>query len=192
MNEELDRLNIKLKDYFGSVSTGEPNWRVVYSNDQFEDRYGDYEDRTPEGLLIRRVSEWRHVPKYSQWIVDKWVLEALVEVPLGTLEIDTKLTYEPMYGFPHIDKKPRIPIWAACKLLIDGVNEKVGITVGARYKDPESNPREAVHYKQEELKRIEEDLYGNETDIGDALAYREGVGFTTSKIKSGEKVIENG
>jgi len=187
MNEELNILNTRLKDYFGQVTTGEANWRVVYSNDQFEDRHGEYEDRTPEGLLIRRVTEWRNVPKYRQWIQDKWVLEALVEVPLGTLELGTKLTYEPMYAFPHIDKQPRIPIWAAVRLLIDSVNEKVGVTVGARYKDPESNPQEAAVHKDAELARIQEDLFGNETDIGDALAYRQGVGFTTSKIKSGEE-----
>ena len=186
--ESVDTLNNRMRDYYGIVSTGQANWRLVWSNDQFEDRFGEYEDKTPEGIFIRRVKEWRRVPKYRQWIRDKWVLEALVEVPHGTIELATKLTYEPMYAFPHIDRQPRVPIWDAIKLLIDSVNAKVGISHRPRYQDPEANPEEAAEEREARLKRIEEDLYGNDNDVTDALRYREGVGFTTSKIKGSETV----
>jgi hypothetical protein len=180
MRETLEVINQRLKDYYGSTEN-QPNWRVVFSNDQFENRYGDYEDRTPEGFLIRRYSGFRLVPKYRQWIKDKWVLEMLVEVPPNTQELATKLSYEPAYAFPFRDGRPLLPIWDAVKYLIDGINSKVGIT-HPRYKDPDSNPKEALENQRVRLQEIEADLFGNETSTTDALAYKQGVGFTTSKL----------
>ena len=184
MAEPLEVINRRLEDYYGTEDK-KASWREVSSNDQYENRYGDYEDRTPEGLLLRRYSGFRMVPKYSQWIVDKWVLEMLVVVPPGTMELTTKLSYEPAYAFPFIDGKPRIPIWDAVNYLIKGVNERVGVTQGVRYKNPDATPQDAVMNKEMRLLELEESLYGNETQVGDALAHGEGVGYTTSKELSG-------
>ena len=189
----VDEINKKLIDYYGKFETGEPNWRLVWSEDQYEKRHGEYEDRTPEGILIRRVTEWREVPKYRQWIPKKWVLETLVVVPVGTMELTTKTSFEPIYAFPYVNGRVLIPAWPAVKLLVESILERVGIDqVGARYKDPESNPKEAVEIQKERIEAIEQSLFGGETELADALARGDAIGFTTSKeFKSGTKEIAN-
>lgn len=188
MNPEVEQINQKLIDYYGKFETNEPNWRLVWSEDQYEKRYGDYEDRTPEGILIRRVSEFREVPKYKQWVPEKWVLESLVVVPEGTQELATKTSYEPIYVFPYVNKEPLVPAWPAIKLLVDSILEQVGVdSIGAKYKDPEANPKEALEFQEQRIEAIEQSLFGGETELGDALARGDGVGFTTSKEhKSGQ------
>ena len=179
MRESIEIINRRLIDVYGSESNL-ANWRVVWSPDQFEDRYGTYEDHTPEGIFLRRVTEVRHVPKYRQYIDDKWLLEALVQVP--PVNVDelrgVNHTYECMHAFPYHQGRPLVPIWPALKLLIDTVNAQVGVSSRARYKDPMADPKIAPEVKEARLRELEEELYGNETDVGDALAYRQGVGYT--------------
>lgn len=177
---EIDKVNCHLTDHFGQ-QYDRPTWRVVWSEDQFEYRYGTYEDRTPEGFFIREVAERRKVPKYSQWIHEKWVLERLVVVPLDDVDhptIDSALSYEPIYPFEeHLP-----PVWHAVKFIIENIYENMRQhDVEAKYRDPESTPKEAQNAKEERVKELEEALFGNETEAGDALAYKQGVGFTTSK-----------
>ncbi len=69
MSSEVDRINNQLKDLFGiDTVTGLQIFRIVYSEDQLEKRYGTYDDYTKGGLYIRTVTEVREVPKYRQWI----------------------------------------------------------------------------------------------------------------------------
>ena len=111
--ESVALINQRLKDCYGSE--GElPNWRVVFSSDQYEMRNALFRDFTEEGLFIREVTETRRVPKYS-YFDPKWILEALREIPFTNLvEVKgVKLSYECLYAFPYRDGKPLVPIWPA-------------------------------------------------------------------------------
>ena len=72
-----------------------------------------------------------------------------------------------------------------CQLVIDCVYAAaaMGKSDLAKYKDPDGHQEEALHNQEVKINGLVEDLFGNETPTGDALAYGEGVGFTTSKIK---------
>lgn len=176
---EIETLNRNLINFYGKdQSTNLPNWRIVWSEDQFEFRQGEYEDRTSEGLLIRRVNEVRFVPKYRQWTPKKWCLEGLIPIPsINAEELpSSKLSYELFYAFPYKDGKPLIPVWPAVRLVIEEVLRKVNARgQGPLYRDPENDPVVADGMKEQRLKELEEDLFGNETDVGDALAYKQGI-----------------
>ncbi len=188
--ESIPILNGRLKDLYGKTSGGDQAlWRIVWSEDQFEIRFGDYEDRTTEGLLIRQVSEYRKVPKYRQWIHAKYVLERLIVVPeTNTTELTTKLSYEPIYVFEDGEGNPLLPIWNAIEFVIKQVykNMEQHNTV-PKYQDPESDTVNAKEIREQDILNLERDLYGNETKIGDSLEKKEGVGFTTSKTFSGQE-----
>ena len=175
--KDIDRINVTLLDHYGRLENLQ-TWRIVWSTDQREWRYGTYEDFTTNGVFIRKVTERREVPKYSQWAPDKWVLERLVVVPVDPNpdhpEIDSVLSYEPLWVY---DERPD---WVGTKFIVDQVyrNMKQHDT-GVKYKDPDSDPREAAYNKEERLKDIEDSLFGNETEISDALAYKQGVGYTS-------------
>lgn len=181
MPETLEILNARLKDHYGchEGDSTQPNWRVSWSPDQLENRHGEWNDYTDSGIYKRTVTETRLVPKYH-YLKPCWMLEALIPVPIiQENELPgTKLSYECIYAFPYRDGKPIFPIWPALHVLIRAVHEKVGKNDGPRYADPMNDPKIAEDVKEERLKELEETLYGNETDIGDALAYKQGVGYT--------------
>jgi len=160
-----------------------PNYRVVWSEDQFEFRSTNYTD---EGLELLHF-ETRKLPKYRQWIMEKWVLERLSEVPaINQGELNLALSYEPLWVFEDKSGFPLDPKWIVCKFVVDQVHKNIEEAGSyTKYKDPYAglNSKDLLEKKDEELKEIEKELFGDETAIGDALAYDYGVGFTTSKIK---------
>ncbi len=189
MTESVTRINKQLESFFGKADDGRANWRVVWSDDQFEKRFGRFEDRTPEGLLIRVAEEVRTVPKYRQWIQSRWVLERLTPVPEAQKAelIDVKLSYEPIYVCQTQFGDPLPPRIDAFKFMIENLLDNMNQSPKLKYKDPDSNPEEARANESARIDKLQKELFGNETDIGDALAHKEGVGFTTSKIISGQK-----
>ena len=75
--ETLEIINKRLKDNYGET-VDRPNFRIVWSEDQFENRLTHFTD---EGFELIHP-EVRQLPKYKQWIHDKYVLERLTEVPI--------------------------------------------------------------------------------------------------------------
>jgi len=171
--ESIESINAKLERVFGKFETGQPVWRVVWSEDQFEKRETD---RTDEGLQLLQP-EVRLLPKYRQWIHAKYVLERLTPVPdVSRKELaDKKLSYEPVWVFEDKHGKYLPPRFDAAKFVIDKIMEQAAKMVGVKYKDPESNKEEALEIREKRLEQLHETLFGNETEVGDALRYKEGV-----------------
>src|SRR5262245_31149745 len=98
--EKVETINRRLHDLYGETeSQGErlPNFRIVWSEDQFEMRKTDYTD---SGFRLLHP-EVRKLPKYRQWITKKHVLERLTVVPFVNEHDlpDSKLSYEPIWVF---------------------------------------------------------------------------------------------
>jgi len=175
MSESLSVLNQRLIDSYGiDTASTNPMWRIVYAWDQMEKRFGEYEDRTASGLFIRRVAEVRLVPKYRQYIPEgTYVLENYCIVPIQNL-IDlpaTKTSYEPIFIYINFKtNKPLPPIWSVTKLVIDGIMLAKGQRNNfAKYKD------KPIEEREKEFNEMYDYLYGDRTDVLDALAYKEGV-----------------
>lgn len=180
LTETIDTINRQLIDLYGiDTITGQPMWRVVWSEDQFEHRHGTYDDYSPAGLYLRTVTEVRYVPKYRQWIKEKYVLERLVVIPetnQGDLPA-AKLSYEPMYPFETNSGKYLPPRIDACQFIIDTILAAQGKSSLAKYKDPLSglSTEDYLEMKSKEIDTLQEELFGNETDTGDALAHGEAI-----------------
>lgn len=179
-NEPVESINQQLKDQYGvDTITGLPIWRVVWSEDQFEKRLGTYEDFTPAGLYIRTVTEVREVPKYRQWIKQKYVLERLVVVPvLSAAELPTqKVSYEPIFVFQTGSGNYLPPKFEAAKFAVDLVYAAQGNGNLARYKDPDAgmSKEDWIEKKSLEIDNLQQELFGNESYVGDALAHKEAV-----------------
>lgn len=180
LTETIEAINLQLIDLFGiDTITGLAIWRVVWSEDQFEHRRGTYDDFTPSGIYIRTVTEVRYVPKYRQWIKQRYVLERLVVVPetnAGDLPA-VKLSYEPIYPFQTEQGEYLPPRIDACQFVVDTVYAAQGKSTLAKYKDPLSglSSEELIEKKRQELDALQEELFGNETDTGDAMAHGEAI-----------------
>lgn len=178
--ESIESINQQLVDHFGiDTSTSEPIWRVVWSEDQFEHRLGEYDDFTPSGIYLRTVKEVRYVPKYSQWLPNVYVLERLVAIPLSNVpELpSTKMSYEPIYAFQTTSGQPLPPKFIACKFCIDCIYAAQGKSSLVKYKDPYAGISQEDYHEMKvaEIDKIQEELFGNESYVGDALAHKEAI-----------------
>lgn len=180
--EPLEVINKRLKEHYG-VTEDKPNFRISWSDDQWEHRWTA---NTEEGLQLIHP-EVRRMRKYP-YLKGKHVLEQLTEVPIiSQHEIpEFALSYEPLHVFEDNKGNPLPPAWIAAKWVVDQIHrqiEEAGLYT--KYKDPLAglNTKDLLEKKRTEIIQLEETLFGNETTVGDSLAYKEGVGFTTSKIK---------
>jgi hypothetical protein len=168
ITETVETINRQLIDLFGvDTITGDPIWRVVWSENQFEKRLMD---TTDSGLSLLRP-EVRLVPKYRQWIKEKYVLERLVLIPeINIPELpSTKTSYEPIFVFSDKHDNYLPPRIDVAKIVIDTVYAAQGKSSLAKYTD---NPDEE---QRKSVEDIYEYLYGDETDVTDALRYKTGV-----------------
>lgn len=163
---EVIRINQHLIDHFGlETSTGQAIWRCVWSDDQYEKRLIH---TTPEGLILS-YPEVKEVPKYD-YFEHKYVLERLVVVPeIQERELPvSKLSYEPLYIFEDVYGNALPPKFEACKFVIDAIYAAQGKKSLRNYATIEGDPIKR-------FKELEEALFGNETEVGDALHYKEGI-----------------
>ena len=160
--ETCESINNQLIDLYGiDTVTGQPIWRISWSDDQYEKRLMDC---TPTGvqLIFPQVFEVRKYP----YIREKYVLERLVVVPeINQSELlDVKLSYEPIWVFQDSDGNYLPPLLLAAKFVVDTVYAAIGKKSLRSYiESPED--------KQKIIDDIEEELFGNETEVSDALTY---------------------
>lgn len=165
MAEKIETINQYLRDNFGIDSDdAEPIFRVVWSDEQFENRLTKYTDSGIELL----VPEVRRLPKYS-YVQHAYILERRVLVPDTDLKelAGVKKSYEPLWVFIGGDGTPVPPTIKGCKFIIDTVYAAIGKSSLAKYKDPLAglSPEELAEVKKKEIDQIEEELFGDESGL---------------------------
>lgn len=159
--ETVEVLNARLVDYFGiDTVTGQPIFKIVWSNDQLEKRRVDF---TEEGLQLL-YPEVREVKKYS-YIKDRYVLEQLVVIPeVNENELPTaKLSYEPLWVYQTSKGEALPPVWEPTKFVIDSVRAAMGKNSLKKYVDSEINT--TPEGKAQRVNQIQEELFGDESSL---------------------------
>lgn len=181
--EPIETLNKRLLQNYGLFNTtNQALWRIVWSEDQMEKRWTTHNDLGWE-LLQPEVVER---PKYRQWIKNKYILERLTAYPeFVERDVINRISYEPVWVFEDNKGNPLPPVWPAIYLIIEQVHKQAMNYVpgAAKYKDPDIvDPKDVKEKQLEDVKKLEEQLFGNETDVTDALAYKEGVTVPTTYV----------
>lgn len=176
--EPVDKINYYLERDFGRKYDDRPEWRVVWSEDQYENRLIDVTD---DGIQLINP-EVRYIKKY-QHITERFVLERLVPV-VGETDLVTNLSYEPAWSFEDRFGNYLPPRYDACKFIIETILGQMDkANTHTQYKDDKAS-EEA---RQAMILDMEEKLFGNETPATDALAYGYGVaGFHQLQEKEKE------
>lgn len=179
LDESLETINSSLRDQFGiDTETKQPIFRVVWSEDQFEKRQTNHTDEGFE-LLTPRVAL---LPKYRQWIKERYVLERLVVVPPQNVEelAGVQISYEPLWIFETQSGVYLPPKLEIAQMVVDTLYASLGKqSMKAKYVDPRiANP----DHQKEKLDKLQAEMFGNETLTTDALAYREGVSLSGPKL----------
>jgi hypothetical protein len=174
--------NFLLRDY-GRHDNGEANFRISWSDDQYEYRYGSYDKYSDSGIWTGQETGVKFVPKYKQWLPSQWVLERLLPTE-GNEELVEKLSYEPFFPFRHLP-----PDYDVCKIIIDSTLEKQHGPKGiAKYHIPESElgTKEAI---EERVRKMEKYLFEDESNLQARLHFREAV--TVPDMNLSNKMTEN-
>jgi hypothetical protein len=109
------------------------------------------------------------------YLKDMYVLERLVVVPdfqqaeLGGI----KLSYEPLWAYCDENRSPLFPIWDATKFIVDCLYAALGKKSLAKYVEDEKETTEEG--REARVNAIQRELFGNETETTDALAYKEAI-----------------
>lgn len=169
-DSDIERINTQLKENFGvDTLTGLPMWRVVWSDDQFEKRHGTFDDITPAGLYLRTVTEVREVPKYRQWIQQKYILERLVAVPEHQVTelAGAKMSYEIIWTFEDAAGRYLPPVYRACEFIIQTIYAaQFGTHNLKKYEDPENSQEASLELQKKRVDGIIEELWGDQSSLG--------------------------
>lgn len=166
--DNINYINRRLLDRYGYIFDM-PRFRLVYSDDVWENRFSKY---TKEGIeLIHPEVQLR---KKYQHIRDKYVIEQLLEVPKGVeTDLIEKISYEPLHTFMDKNGNPLIPIWIACRFLLDNLLDNQRLR---KYYVSMRDSTELMKQEEEdELKAIEESLFGDDTKISEDLHHGSGI-----------------
>ena len=166
--ETLEVLNQRLIDHYGiDTVNGLPMFRIVWANDQVEKRLVDTLDSGVK-LLYPIV---REVKKYP-YLKNLYVLERLVIVPeINQDELPvSKLSYEPVWAYRDEHGKALPPIWIPTQFIVDTLYAALGKKSIRKYTEDVSP--EALDKR---ITDICDELFGDENDITDAMAYGEAI-----------------
>lgn len=172
LTESIESINNQLIDLFGiDTLNGLPIWRVSWAEDQIEKQYGTFNDFTSNGMFIRSVTEVREIKKYP-WIKNKYILEQLTLVNECDQEqlAGAKIAYNCMFVFENKNGNYLPPQVQIAQFVIDTIYAAMGKTNLAKYKEAADTGE-----RLKEVNELHEELFGNETTIGDALAYKTGI-----------------
>src|SRR5574340_856051 len=176
LREPIEDINRKLVEEFGTEFGNAPRFRVVFSEDMFEKRLTYFTD---EGFELIEP-EVRELPKYRQWVHQKYILERLVPIS-GETDLVTKVSYEPAWIFQDKNGNYLPPFFDGCKHVIESIYAAAGKkNTHAKYKDKNVSREERLA----EIERVERELFGNETSVGDHLAYGTGVSLAGASPES--------
>lgn len=169
LTETIEALNKQLIDLYG-IDTASKNaiWRIAWAEDQREKRLTKFSELGIEFIHPVPVE----LPKYG-WIKERYILEKYEIVPAQHVDelCGMKVAYNCKFVFENNREGYLPPNLQVAQLVINTLNfaqygNKSGL---ARYAE---NPTED---RLKEIARLENELYGNETDITDNLAVGQGV-----------------
>ncbi len=160
--ESIETLNKRLIDKYGRYLDYQAMFRLVYS----------------ETILEKQPPDFIEIKKYI-WLNNKYILEGLKEVPeFQQGEFVNKLSYEPIWVFEDRKGTPVPPVWLAIETILESMRCAMEGNNGAKYEDPiiaENDPKIGKEVKEKRMQELQEALFPNESEVGDALAYREAI-----------------
>jgi hypothetical protein len=167
LRESIESINEKLvENYNRDIGDGRPNYRVVWSDDQFEKRITTHDSHGNQ--LIH--PEVRLLPKYKQYIRHRYILERLTLIT-GETDLLEKIAYEVIWTFQDKNGKYLPPWFEACRHIIENILMNMAAkNYYTKYKDTMSKEQYIA-----EIQKMEDELFGNESIITDALHYGFGV-----------------
>ena len=118
---EIDIINKRLVNVYGKSLDGRANYRLVWSDSQFETRVGDFSEYYGD-IFVRNYKGAKEVPKYN-YIKERWILEKLEYISNPEILTSNNGTYEPIWVFQDKNGNYLDPIWRAVEFILDALSK---------------------------------------------------------------------
>jgi len=174
MYEPIEVINQRLVDHYGKdVVSGNPHYRIVWSDHQFEVRRGIFTDLDEHGNFIREVEEIRQCEKYP-FYPGRWIMEAIVYNTFNPELVGgfNQESYEPLWVFGEVKSCP-YPLWRAVVVLVNM----------HKFVQNEKRKKTPADWTAEELEQIEKERRLCKEILQDASPYIPGM------LNSGSAVV---
>jgi hypothetical protein len=177
--ESISVINKRLEQLYGKSIDGRPNFRIVFSDTQYEKRYGTFEVYVGP-LFLREETCLKEVPKYS-YISGKHVLE---ELRFGDFPDQPFVTssYEPLWTFEDKDRNALAPIWDAVEIVVVSRLEGTHKALTGVKRDFKQEERDA---KQRDIAEVEQIMFGGTDGVHEMRNQK--VNFVKPVFLSGDK-----
>jgi len=154
--ESLKVINKRLMEKYGKAIDGRPNFRVVFSDTQYENRYEDFVVHLGE-IYLKETREYRYCKKY-EYIKGKHVLEELKFFDYGAFPDRPFIrdSYEPLWTFMDKDKNPLYPIWQAVEHVVECKLNGIRETIKRNFKAEEQAQLDADIKEMDEILGVDE------------------------------------
>lgn len=180
--ENVKIINRALETSYGRALDGKPKFRVVFSNDLFEVRRGQFERYTEGGIYLGSFEGVQKAPKYT-YIRDKYILEVYTKAfpeifgrsilhSSGTIESGD--FYEPLRVFKDKDNNYLPPNETVCRIICNGFLELVNRPAGQRLTEKDALADEVKQYDKE-VATFFDMLKSEDSDVLASLRFGEGV-----------------
>lgn len=138
---EADAINYLLETrYHKDVVRNKPRYRISWSTNQTEKRFGTYHLYYMGHIFLREERGELEVPKYPDF-PDCWVLEEFVYAPIAEIAETKQGHYEILYTFLSPKKEALEPIFRVCEIIIWA-------------KEHPQNPQELMNYLTDRDKKL--------------------------------------
>lgn len=168
---EVDAINKRIREQYGSELDGRPKFRVVWSESQYEFRRGIFERWYGE-IFLGREECTKEVKKYS-YLKDRWILERLIFASNPELPHSRNGSYEPIFVFQDKDGVYLEPVWKAVELILYALT-------GPRQTLPAPNEAEEL---EKEKQQFLEQIQNASPYIAGALHDKSAVFVDSTKVK---------
>lgn len=106
----INEINRKLALHYGFNLVGQPYFRLAFSDNQFEKRFGTYAEYYGK-IFLREFKGLREVHKYNyikgKWILERWIPPVYSHTP--EIPETSQGSYEPIFVFQD-DQGKALPI----------------------------------------------------------------------------------
>lgn len=115
---DVKTLNKRLLETYGSTLSGKPHYRLVWSEDMYEKRKGDFVKRTESGIILGEFRNHVDVVRKYEYIKERWILEYYTEAQKALEEVAQLDFYEPVFNFQDSKGNYLEPAWFALEYIV--------------------------------------------------------------------------
>lgn len=170
---EVKILNKRLLETYGSTIDGKPYYRLVWSEDIFEKRKGDFVKRTENGIILGEFRNHVEVMRKYEYLKERWILEYYTPAQKALEEIAQLDFYEPIFAFQDSKGNYLEPAWFALEYIIH--RHKVILSGNLERRNEAMDRAEADKQEEKEAQEFLDYLENESSDLQNQFRHQEAV-----------------